>query len=144
MNLLVENGLKEIEDKLKKTQDRGFEPMKGLHIDSQTRGHKKALIGINFMKENFSKFFDNLTNVSSSNQNRVVEIQKLNGCIHMAMEEPPNQLNSVKELAREYSKWLLRYTKIHMPNHKDLIPIIVATKTNRKKVKKKGKKILLL
>ena len=74
MIVLVEKGLKEIEDKVKKTQDRGFELMKGLHIDLKTSGQGKALIGINVMKENFSKFLDSLTNVSSSIQNRVVKL----------------------------------------------------------------------
>ena len=57
----------------------------------------------------------------------------------MAMEELQDQLNDVKELAREHSKWLLRYTNIHMPRHEELIPIIVATKVYRTKVEK-GKK----
>ena len=60
MILLAEKGLKETEDKAKKTQDRGFELMKGLHTDSQTSGQGKALIGIDVMKDNFSKFLDNL------------------------------------------------------------------------------------
>ena len=34
MILSVEKGLKEIEDKVKKTQDRGFKLIKRLHIDS--------------------------------------------------------------------------------------------------------------
>ena len=78
--------------------------------------------------------------MSSSNQNGVVELQKLNGGIHMAMGELPNQLNVVKELARDHSKWLLRYTNIHTPKHEELVPIIVATKAYRKK-EEKGKKM---
>ena len=105
MILLVEKGHKEIEDKVKKTQDKGFELMKGLYIYSQTSGQGKALIGINVMKENFSKFLDSLIDVSSNNQNRVAELQKLCGCIHVAIEELPNELNAMKELAREHSKW---------------------------------------
>ena len=57
----------------------------------------------------------------------------------MAIEEFLNQLNSVKELAREHSKWLLRYKKIHVPKYEELIPIIVATKVHRTK-EEKGKK----
>ena len=57
----------------------------------------------------------------------------------MATEELLDQLNVVKQLAREHSKWLLRYTNIHMPRHEELIPIIVAAKAYRTKVEK-GKK----
>ena len=57
----------------------------------------------------------------------------------MVMEELPNQLNDVKELARENSKWILRYTNIHVPNHEELIPIIVVDKAYRAKIEK-GKK----
>ena len=74
MILLVEKGLKEIEDKAKKTQDRGFEIMKGLHTDSHNSGQGKALIGVNVMKENFSKFLDSLTDVSSSSQRKVTKL----------------------------------------------------------------------
>ena len=90
------------------------------------------------MKEN-SKFLDSLSNVSSNSQNRVAKLQTLSGCIHVATEELPNQLNVVKELAREHSKWLLRYTNIHVPKHKEIIPIIVIAKAYRAKVEK-GKK----
>ena len=54
----------------------------------------------------------------------------------MVIEELPQQLNSMKELAKENSKWLLRYTNIHMPKHEELIPIIVADKTHRTKAEK--------
>ena len=113
--------------------------MKGLHTDSQTSGQGKALIGIDVMKEYFSKFLDNLPSVTSSSQNRVAELQTLSGCIHVAMEELPNQLNVVKDLAKEYSKWLLRYTNIHVLKHEELIPIIVVAKAYREKAEK-GKK----
>ena len=89
MILSVEKGLKEIEDKVKKTQDRGFKLMKGLHMDSQTSGQGKLLIEVNVMKENLSMLLDSLINVSSSNQNRARELHKLSGCIHVAMEELP-------------------------------------------------------
>ena len=133
---LAKKGLKEIEDKEKKTQDRGFELMKGLHTDSQTSGQGKALIRIDVMKDNFSKFLDNLSGVTSSSQNRVVELQTLSGCIHVVVEEFPNQLNVVKELAREYSQWLLRYTNIHMPKHEELIQIIFPAKEYKEKIEK--------
>ena len=122
MILLAEKGLKEIEDKAKKTQDRGFELMKGLHSNSQTSGQGKALIQIDVMKESFSKFLDNLFGVTSSSQNKVAELQKLSGCIHVAMEEIENKLNVVKELAREHSNWVLRYTNIHVPKNEELNP----------------------
>ena len=99
MILLAEKGLKEIEDKAKKTQDRGFKLTKGLHTDSQTSGQGKTLIRIDVMKENFSKFLDNLSGVTSNSQNRVAEFQTLSRCIHVATEELPNHLNVVKELA---------------------------------------------
>lgn len=113
--------------------------MKGLHTDSQTSGQGKELIRIDVMKENLSKFFDNFSGVTSSCQKKVAQLETLSGCIHVAMEELPNQLNAMKELAREHSKWLLRYTNIHVPKHKELIPIIVATKTYRVKIEKEKK-----
>ena len=77
--------------------------------------------------------------MNSSSKNKVVELKTLGGCVHVAMEELPNQLNVVKELAREHSKWLLRFTNVHVPNHEELIPIIVVAKAYRAKVEK-GKK----
>ena len=87
---ITKKGLKETKDKEKKTQDRGFKLMKGLHNDSQTSGQGKALIGIDVMKGNFSTFLDNLSRVTSNSQNRVVELQTPNRCIHEAAEELPN------------------------------------------------------
>ena len=58
----------------------------------------------------------------------------------MAMEELLDELNIMKELTREHSKWLLRYTKIHVPRHEELMPIIIVAKAYRKKVEK-GKKV---
>ena len=46
----AEKGLKEIEDKVKRTQDRAFKLMKGLHSKPQTSSQGKALIGIDVMK----------------------------------------------------------------------------------------------
>ena len=74
MILSVEKGLQETKDKVKETQNRGFELMRGLHIDSQTSGQGKALIDVSVMKENFSRFLDSLIDVSSSSPNRVVEL----------------------------------------------------------------------
>ena len=75
----------------------------------------------------------------SSSQNRVTELQTLGGCVHVAGEELTSQLNEVKELARENSKWILRFTNVHLPSHEELIPIIVAAKACRAKTIK-GKK----
>ena len=56
----------------------------------------------------------------------------------MVVEDFLDQLNVVKELAREKSKWLLRYTNIHV--HKEIITIIVVAKAYREK-SQKGKKL---
>ena len=75
---------------MKKTQDRAFKLMQGLHTDSQTSGQGKALIGVEVMKNNFSTYLSNLFGMASSSYNRVVELQRLGGCVHVAMEELPN------------------------------------------------------
>ena len=62
----AEKGLKEIEGKIRKTQDRGFELMRGLHTDSQTSGQGKNLIRVEVMKSNFYTFLDNFPIVISS------------------------------------------------------------------------------
>ena len=124
---------------MKKTQDRAFKLMRGLHTDSQTSGQGKSFIEVEVMKNNFSTYLSNLSGMTSCSQNRVVELQTLGGCVHVAMEELPNQLNVVKELAQEHSKWLLRFTNVHVPSHEDLVPIIVSTKAYRAK-DEKGKK----
>ena len=55
------------------------------------------------------------------------------------MEELLYQLNVVKELASDHSKWLLRYTNIHVPRHEELILIIVVAKEYRAKIEKGNK-----
>ena len=57
----------------------------------------------------------------------------------MAMEEIQDRLSVVKDLAREHSKCLLRYTNVHVHRNEELIPIIIATKAYRTK-SEKGKK----
>lgn len=57
----------------------------------------------------------------------------------MAMEELQDRLSTVKDLTRENSKWLLRYTNVHVSRHEELIPIIFFPKAYREKAKK-GKK----
>lgn len=83
----VEKGLKETEDKIKKTQSRSFELLKDLHSEPQTSGQGEALIGIEEMKNNFSMYLNNLSGVASSSQDKVAELQTLGGCIHVAAIE---------------------------------------------------------
>ena len=45
----AKEGRKEIGEKLRKTQDRAFKLMQGLHTDPQTNGQGKALIGVEVM-----------------------------------------------------------------------------------------------
>ena len=128
MILEAKKGLKEIEDKVKKDQKWDYKLLKGLHPN-----------GVTVMQTNFSNFIDSLTSISSRHQNRVFEIQILGGCIHVAMEELQDKLNVIKDLAREHSRWLLRYTNVHVQRHEELILIIVSVKAYREKAKK-GKK----
>ena len=56
----------------------------------------------------------------------------------MAIEELQELLNIVKNMARVHSKWLIRYTTIHMGRLDELI--LVMTATNAHKVRSdKGK-----
>jgi len=52
------------------------------------------------------------------------------------MEEIQDQLNVVKDLAKEHSKYLLRYTNVHVHRHEELIPIIVTAKAYSEKLEK--------
>jgi len=135
----AEKGLKETEDKLKKTQSRAFELMKDLHSGPQTSGQGKTPIGIEVMKNNFSAYLSNLSGMASSSQDKVAELPTLSRCIHVAATELTNQLNSIKELALEHSRWLLRFTNVHVSRNEELIPIIVAARAYRAKIEK-GKK----
>ena len=81
----------------------------------------------------------NLSGMSSSSQDRVAELQTLSGCIHVVATELTSQLNSVKELAQENSRWLLRFTNVHLSSNEELIPIIVAARAYKAKIEK-GKK----
>jgi hypothetical protein len=92
-------GLKETQDRVKKILDRAFELMKDLHSNPQVSGQGKALIGIEVMKNNFSTYLSNLSGMVSSSPNRVMELQTLGGCVHVASIELENQTNTVKELA---------------------------------------------
>ena len=135
----AEKGLKEIGDKVTKTQVRAFELMRGLHTESQTSGQGKSIINVEVMKNNFSTYLSNLSGIASSSQNRVSELQTLGGCVYVAVEEVTSQQNEAKELTLEYSRWLLRFTNVHVPSHDELIPIMAAAKAYRTKTKK-GKK----
>ena len=77
--------------------------------------------------------------MASSIQNIATKLQTLGRCIHVAAEELTSQLDAVKELALEHSRWLLKFTNVHVPNHEELIPIIVFSKAYRAKTEK-GKK----
>ena len=92
------------------------------------------------MQTNFSNYIDSLIGIYFGPQNRVSKLQKLGGCIHMTVEEIQDWLSVVKYLAKEHSKWLLRYTNLHAHRHEELIPIIVVTKTYKMK-SEKGKKV---
>lgn len=91
------------------------------------------------MQKTLSNFIDSLMGISSSHQNRVFKLQKLCGFVHVAMEEIQDHLNVVKDLARENSKWLLRYTNVHVHRNEELIPIIFITKAYRGKSEKRKK-----
>ena len=57
----------------------------------------------------------------------------------MATTELPKQLPTIRELAKEHSKCLLRYTNVYVPKHEELVSIMVATKAHREDLEK-GKK----
>ena len=85
------------------------------------------------MKNNFSVYLSNLSGMVSSSQNRVSELQTLGGCMYVAAKEVTSQQNKAKELTLEHSRWLLRFTNVHVPNHDELIPIMAAAKAYRTK-----------
>ena len=134
MILSAEKGLKEIENKVIEAQGRGFKLIRELHTESQASGQGKVLIDVNVMKENFSKFLDNLIGPS-----KITELQKLSGQVYVATMELPKQLSTIRELAREHSKCLLRYTNVYVPKHEELVPIMVPARAYRANLEK-GKK----
>lgn len=136
MIMAAEEGLKETKAKVRKDQDRDYELLRGLHMNSKTSGQGKEIIVVTVIQTNFSNYIDSLTKISSSHQNRVSKLQKLGRCIHVATTEIQDWLSVVKYLAREHSKWLLRYTNVHVHRHEELIPIIVVAKAYREKSKK--------
>ena len=60
----AKKGLKEIWDKVKKTQDGAFELMRGLHTKSKTSGQGKSFIDVELMKNNFSTHLSNLSRMA--------------------------------------------------------------------------------
>ena len=112
----AKKGLRGTWDKVKKAQDRAFELMRGLHTESQTSGQGKSIINVEVMKNNFSTYLGNLSGMISSSQNRVIELQTHGGCVHVAAKEVTSQLNEVKEITLEHSRWLMRFTHVHVPS----------------------------
>ena len=74
MILSAEKGLKEIENKIIEAQSKGFKLIKELHTGSQASGQGKVLIDVNVMKENFSKFLDNLIDVTMGGPSKIIEL----------------------------------------------------------------------
>ena len=83
----AKKGLREIGDKAKKTQDKAFKLMRRLHTESQTSGQGNFFIDVEVMKNKFSTHFSNLSRMASSSQNRVIELQMIGRCVHVAAEE---------------------------------------------------------
>ena len=138
--MAVEEGLKETKAKVKKEQDIDYKQLRGLHIDSQSSQQGKVIIGVAIMQKYLSNFIDDLIGIASGHQNKVPKLQKLGGCVHVAMEELQDQLGIFKDLAQENSKWFLRYTNVHVHRDEEIIPIIVVAKAYRTKAEK-GKKV---
>ena len=138
MIMAVEEGLKETEAKAKE-QDRDYELMRSLHMNSQSSGQGKAIIGVTVMQANFTNYIDELTTMTSSHQDKVSGLQKLGGCVHITTEELQDRLNVFKYLARVHSKWLLRYTNVHVQRHEELILIIVSAKAYKENEEKEKK-----
>ena len=45
------------------------------------------IIGVTFMQENPTNYLDELTVMTSNQQDRVFELQNFGGCMHIAIEE---------------------------------------------------------
>ena len=91
------------------------------------------------MTENFSKFLDSLIDMTIGGPSKIAELQKLSGHVYMATTELTKQLPPIKELAREHSKCILKYTNVYMPKHEELVPIMVAARAHQANLEK-GKK----
>ena len=98
MIIVIEEGLQEKKAKVKKDQYRDYEILRDLHVDSQTSGKGKGIISITIMQKN-SNYIDSLMVISSGHQNRISKLQKLGGCIQVAMEEIQDQVSAIKDLA---------------------------------------------
>ena len=53
------------------------------------------LIDVNLMKENFSKFLDNLIDVTIGGPSKITKLQKLSGQVYVATTELPKQLPTI-------------------------------------------------
>ena len=135
----AEKGLRETGDKGKKRKDRNCKHGKYADWLQIASGKGKSFINVEVMKNNFSTHLSNLSGMVSSSQNRVSELQTLGGCVHVVAEEVTSQQSEAKELTLEHSRWLLRFTNVHVPSHDELIPIMAAAKAYRTKTEK-GKK----
>lgn len=82
MILVVEEGLKETEAKVKKDQDRDYELLRGLHTNSQASGKGKGIGGVAIMQKNFSNYLDSLTEKSFDHQNSVRAPKAWRVCTH--------------------------------------------------------------
>ena len=91
------------------------------------------------MQKAFSNYLDKLTDKTSSHQNRVFDLQQLSRCIRVTIEEIQEWLDAIKELARKLSKWLIRYTTIHIIRYEEIILIIIAAKSYKVELEKKTK-----
>ena len=56
------------------------------------------------MQKAFTDYINRLVDESSTQADRVMDIQHLSGCIHVAIKELQEWLNMVKDMAREHSK----------------------------------------
>ena len=54
----------------------------------------------------------------------------------MATKELQEQINTVKDIAKEDYKWLIRYKTIHGGRLEELIPVIAATNAHKARMDK--------
>ena len=108
--------------------------------NSQTNGQGKSLVGITNMQKAFTNYVNGLANESFGQADRVVEIQHLNGCIHVVAKELQEWLDIVKDTTKEKYKWIIRYTTIYMGRLEGIIPIMVAANAHKVRMDKGKRK----